>query len=133
MEKTTILLVEDNDDSRAIYATMLEHHGYEVVQASRGDEALEIIGEMRPDVILLDIAIPGVDGWTVAERLKADEETASICIIAVTAHALSEDRDRAHEIGCDAYLAKPVRPRRILEEIRRFTENGREAGDGAES
>lgn len=115
-----ILLVEDNDDNREIYATILRHHGYDVTEATDGEEALSLARELRPPVILLDISIPGVDGWQVADRLKRDEETRGAAIIAITAHALPEDRERADDLGCESYLSKPVRPGRVLEEVRKY-------------
>ena len=115
-----VLLVEDNLDNRTIYSTILRHEGFEVLTAVSGEEALEKAGAGSPDVILLDISIPGVDGWTVATRLKEGEGTRHIPIIAVTAHALPEHEERAREVGCDGYLAKPVSPLRVLEEVLRF-------------
>lgn len=115
-----VLLVEDNLDNRTIYSTILRHEGFEVLTAVSGEEALEKAAGEAPDVILLDISIPGVDGWTVATRLKNGEETREIPIIAVTAHALAEHEERAREVGCDGYLAKPVSPMRVLEEVLRF-------------
>lgn len=117
----TVLLVEDNLDNRTIYSTILRHHGFQVTDAVSGEEALERAAEDRPDVILLDISIPGLDGWSVASRLKQERGTRDIPIIAVTAHALAEHEERAREVGFDGYLAKPVSPLRVLEEVQRFT------------
>jgi two-component system, cell cycle response regulator DivK len=117
----TILLVEDNDDNRAIYSTILRHYGYTVEEVTTGPQALEVARRVLPDLILLDISLPEMDGWTVAERLKGDEATRGIVIVALTAHALPEDQRRAQELGCDAFLPKPVRPRRVLEEVERLT------------
>lgn len=114
------MIVEDNPDNLEIYATALRHDGYEVLEATTGEQALELAGDRRLDAVVLDMAIPGVDGWTVAERLKTGEETRDLPIIAVTAHALPEDRERAMRVGCDTYLSKPVRPRRVREEVDRF-------------
>jgi CheY-like chemotaxis protein len=121
----TILLVEDNDDNRVVYRTMLAHFGFRVVEATDGHEALRLVRDDRPDLILMDISIPLVDGWEVTRTLKADPLTSGIPVIALTAHALAEDRRRAEEVGCDGYLAKPVEPRRVMEEVERFLGPGR--------
>ncbi|HEX2090934.1 MAG TPA: response regulator [Longimicrobiaceae bacterium] len=116
----TILLVEDNEDNRTIYRTFLEHVGYAVVEAVDGEEAVQRARENGPDLILMDVSIPRMDGWTATGILKSDPATAHIPVIALTAHALAQDRERAREVGCDGYLAKPVTPREVIEEIRRF-------------
>ncbi|HEX6751134.1 MAG TPA: response regulator [Longimicrobium sp.] len=116
----TILLVEDHEDNRIVYRTMLEHFGYRVLLAGDGGEGVRMAREHHPDLILMDVSIPVMDGWEATAALKADSATASIPIIALTAHALAADRERAVEVGCDGYLAKPVEPRRVLEEVRRF-------------
>lgn len=115
-----VLLVEDDVDTRHIYSTILRHHGYEVLETEDGREALELAAKEAPDLILLDISLPKVDGWTVASRLRDRSETADVPLVAVTAHALPDDQERAHELGCDSYLTKPLRPQRVLEEVRRF-------------
>jgi CheY-like chemotaxis protein len=117
MASTTILLVEDNDDNRAIYRTLLEYSGYTVLEATDGEAGLRDARQARPDLILLDISIPLMDGWEVARTLKGDPETADIPIIALTAHAMEGDRQKAMEAGCDGYLAKPVEPRLVVEEV----------------
>ncbi len=116
----TILLVEDNVDNRAIYRTILEHLGYNLVEATDGEEGLRLAREHDPALILMDISIPVMDGLAVTRALKADEQTRHIPIIALTAHALAGDRQKAVDAGCDAYLAKPVEPKRVAEEVRRF-------------
>ncbi len=119
-DQKTVLLVEDNEDNRIVYATMLEHHGYRVVETESGEEVVGIALEEEPDVILMDISLPGIDGWTATQRLKEDPETREIPVIAVTAHALPEDRARAKAVQCAGYLTKPCEPRRLLEEVRRL-------------
>ena len=114
-----ILLVEDNEDNRIIYRLTLIHFGYEVIEATDGETGIQLATEILPDLILMDVSIPGIDGWEATKILKADPRTAHLPIIALTAHALARDRDRSIEVGCDAYLAKPVEPRRVLEEIER--------------
>ncbi|HET7275468.1 MAG TPA: response regulator [Longimicrobiaceae bacterium] len=118
--KKTILLVEDNEDNRSIYRTVLEHFGYGVLEAPDGEEGVRIARESVPDLILMDISIPLLDGWQATKLLKAEEGTSEIPIIALTAHALATDRAKAEEVGCDGYLAKPVEPRRVLEEVQRL-------------
>ena len=122
----TVLLVEDNVDNRTIYRTILEFAGYTLIEAEDGEAALRQAREGGPDLILMDISIPLVDGWEVTRTLKADPLTSGIPVIALTAHALAEDRRRAEEVGCDGYLAKPVEPRRVMEEVERFLGPGRE-------
>lgn len=119
----TILLVEDNADNRDIYRTVLEHFGYEVVEAHDGEMGIQLAQERLPDLILMDISVPKIDGWEATRILKADTNTSGIPIIALTARALTSDQERAREIGCDGYLAKPVEPRRVVEEVRRHLEN----------
>jgi CheY-like chemotaxis protein len=116
----TVLLVEDNEDNRNIYRIILEHAGYRVVEAEDGEEGIRLARELGPDLILMDISIPKIDGWEATRILKADERTRSIPVIALTAHAMVSDRARAQEVGCDGYLAKPVEPRRVMEEVQRL-------------
>jgi CheY-like chemotaxis protein len=115
-----ILLVEDNPDNLNIYRTLLIHYGYEVLEAGNGALAIRLARESQPDLILMDIAIPVIDGWEATRQLKADERTRSIPIIALTARALDADREMAVAVGCDAYLAKPIEPKRVAEEVERF-------------
>ena len=117
-----VLLVEDNEDSRNVYRTILEHVGYEVLEAVNGQIGIVLARERMPDIILMDVSLPVVDGWTATAVLKADPITRSIPIIALTAHALAEDEERSRAAGCDGYLAKPVAPRDVVAEIRRWIE-----------
>jgi two-component system cell cycle response regulator DivK len=116
----TILLVEDSDDNRAIYRTVLEHSGYAVVEAVDGEACLQAAREHLPALILMDISIPKVDGWEATRILKQDPNTAAIPVIALTAHAFSEDRRRAEALGFDGYLAKPIEPRQVVAEVARI-------------
>jgi CheY-like chemotaxis protein len=120
MAPVTILLVEDNPDNRTIYGTILRHFGYEVAEAETGEDGIRLARELHPALILMDVAMPGMDGWEATRILKGDADTASIPIIALTAHAMSEDRKRAEEVGCDGYLSKPVEPRRVVQEVERL-------------
>jgi CheY-like chemotaxis protein len=116
----TVLLVEDNEDNLVVYRTILEHVGFRVIEARDGEEGVSRAKEHLPDLILMDISIPKMDGWEATQRLKADGTTKQIPIIALTAHALEEDRQKALLAGCDGYLAKPVEPRRVVQEVERF-------------
>jgi two-component system cell cycle response regulator DivK len=120
----TLLLVEDNEDNRIIYSTVLRHVGYEVVEAYDGVEAIALARSLHPDLILMDISIPEMDGWEATRRLRLDPDTRSIPIIALTAHALADDRERATAVGFTAYLAKPVEPRAVVAEVRRWIGGG---------
>jgi len=122
----TVLLVEDNEDNRTVYRTILEHFGYEVIEARNGEDGIRMAREDHPDLILMDISIPLIDGWEATKILKGDAATANIPIIALTAHALATDRAKAQEVGCDGYLAKPCEPRRVVAEVEKFIGSGRE-------
>lgn len=115
----TVLLVEDNDYNLDIYGTMLRHVGFEVLEATDGEAAVRLARERKPDLILMDVSLPGMDGWTATRLLKKDDETSSIPIIALTAHALPADQETSRVAGCDGYLAKPIEPRRVVEEVER--------------
>ena len=110
----TVLLVEDNEDNRTVYRTILEHFGYQVIEARNGEDGVNMAREAHPDLILMDISIPLIDGWEATRMLKSDPATSDIPIIALTAHALATDRAKANEVGCDGYLAKPCEPRRVV-------------------
>ena len=117
----TVLLVEDNEDNRIVYSTILRHFGYTVTEALNGEEGIAKARTEKPDLILMDISIPDVDGWEATIVLKADPLTRAIPIIAVTAHVLPGDERRSMEAGCDGYLAKPVSPGALIAEVdRRF-------------
>jgi two-component system cell cycle response regulator DivK len=119
--KKTVLLVEDNEDNRIIYATALRYAGYDVLEAVTGTEGVHEARTHLPDLILMDISVPELDGWEATAILKADPATKHIPIVAVTAHALPGDRERSMEAGCDGYLAKPIPPATLLAEVdRRF-------------
>ena len=121
----TLLLVEDNEDNRIIYSTVLRHTGYTVVEAHDGVQAVALARSVRPDLILMDISIPEMDGWEATKILRRDPTTRDIPIIALTAHALADDRMRASLVGFTSYLAKPIEPRAVVAEVRRWL------GDGA--
>ncbi|HEU0015968.1 MAG TPA: response regulator [Longimicrobium sp.] len=114
-----VLLVEDNEDNQAIYQTILEHGGYDVLQAWDGEEGVRLARERLPAVILMDIAMPRINGWDATRLLRSDPATARIPVLALTAHVLPADRAMAEEIGYDGYLAKPIEPREVLAHVRR--------------
>lgn len=117
----TVLLVEDNEDNRIIYATALRYAGYDVLEAVTGTQGVQHARDDRPDLILMDISVPEIDGWEATAILKADPLTRHIPIVAVTAHALPDDAERSRRAGCDGYLAKPISPALLLAEVdRRF-------------
>ncbi|HET9982132.1 MAG TPA: response regulator [Longimicrobiales bacterium] len=122
MKPKTILLVEDNEDNRIVYATVLQHYGYAIIEARNGEEGVRLARERRPDAVLMDISIPIIDGWRATAMLKEDPATMRIPVIALTAHALPEDREKSKAVGCDGYLAKPCEPSKVLAEVRRLTE-----------
>jgi two-component system cell cycle response regulator DivK len=117
-----ILVVEDDADNRFIVVKVLTREGYEVQEASDGRHALDLARTTHPDLIVMDLALPHVDGWEVSRRLKTDPESADIPIIALTAFAMRGDEERAREAGCDGYLSKPCRPQTIRETVRRLLE-----------
>jgi CheY-like chemotaxis protein len=120
----TLLLVEDNEDNRIIYCTVLRHLGYNVLEAQDGVQAVELARSARPDLILMDISIPRMDGWEATRLLRGDPRTSAIPIIALTAHALADDRARASQVGFSSYLAKPIEPRVVVAEIQRWIGDG---------
>jgi len=120
----TLLLVEDNEDNRIIYSTVLRHLGYRVIEAQDGVEAVELARTAQPDLILMDISIPRMDGWEATRILRGDSRTSAIPIIALTAHALADDRERAAKVGFSSYLAKPIEPKVVVAEVRRWIGEG---------
>jgi two-component system cell cycle response regulator DivK len=113
-EKPRVLLVEDNEMNRDMLSRRLIKKGYDVSIAVDGQEGIEMATEQKPDLVLLDMSLPVIDGWEAARRLKANEETAGIPIIALTAHAMSGDREKTLEAGCDEYDTKPIDLKRLL-------------------
>ncbi len=116
----TILIVEDNEDNRLIYSQYLAHAGYRVLEAGNGAEGLEVTRRERPDIILMDISMPVMDGLTATRHIKADPELRSIPVVALTAHAMATDEQLAREAGCDAYVSKPVMPKDVRAEVERW-------------
>ena len=112
-----ILLVEDNEMNRDMLSRRLNRRGFEVLIAEDGGLAVSMTQTERPDLVLMDMSLPVIDGWEATRRLKADPDTAGIPIIALTAHAMETDRERALEVGCDDYDSKPVDLPRLLGKI----------------
>ncbi|HUA86398.1 MAG TPA: response regulator [Bryobacteraceae bacterium] len=112
-----ILLVEDNEPNRTMLARRLERKGFSVIPASDGEQGYSLALSESPDLILMDISLPGIDGWQVIELLKSHAATREIPLIVLTAHALVSDRDRVVETGCDDYFAKPFDFHRLSESI----------------
>jgi CheY-like chemotaxis protein len=113
-----VLIAEDDADNREGYAEYLAGLGYRVAQAATGEDALAWARQLMPDVVLLDLALPGIDGWEVARRLKADPSTAGIRLIALSACVFPDDVVRAREAGCELFLEKPCYPQTVADEIR---------------
>jgi len=111
---TLVLLVEDNDVNREMMVRRLQRAGYEVLEAVDGQQAVDRARAETPSVILMDLSLPIMDGWEATRLLKADDSTRSIPIIALTAHAMVEDRARALQAGCDGYATKPVQFKELL-------------------
>jgi two-component system cell cycle response regulator DivK len=117
-----VLVVDDVAHGREIFAEYLEFRGFRVATAADGQEAIDQAFELLPDIILMDLSLPRVDGWEATRRLKQDERTRDIPIIALTAHALAAAHDKAKEVGCNAVVTKPCLPRELEQEVRRQLE-----------
>jgi two-component system, cell cycle response regulator DivK len=115
-----ILVVDDYADNREMYAAYLKFQGLDVMEAANGAEALERAFERPPDLVVMDLSLPGVDGWQATRTLKADPRTKDIPVIAVTGHALAGAPEHAAEAGCDGFLTKPCLPEDLLREIERM-------------
>jgi CheY-like chemotaxis protein len=113
----TVLLVEDNLHNRRIFAQVLEHYGFTVREAVNGEEAVERAKELRPDLILMDLSLPIMDGWEASRQIKSIPELSGTPIIALTAHAMKGDEETARAAGCDGYLAKPISPKKVVEVV----------------
>jgi two-component system cell cycle response regulator DivK len=115
-----VLVVDDYQDAREMYAEYLSFSGFRVAEASNGLEAVEKALQLRPDVILMDLSLPGMDGWAATRRLKTDERTRTIPVVALTGHALAGASDGAKQAGCDAFVTKPCLPDELVVEVRRI-------------
>lgn len=113
----TVLIVEDNDLNRDMLTRRLERKGYRVFSVGDGQQALDFIADQPPDIVLLDMDLPVLDGWSTCAALRADPATAALPVIALTAHAMSDDRQKAIDAGCDDYTTKPIDFPLLLEKI----------------
>ena len=113
MSTSCILVVDDNSTNRKLVCDVLEFEGYQMLKASDAEEAQEIIRNTLPDLILMDIALPGMDGLTLTRQLKADERTRRIIVVALTAFAMKGDDAKARDAGCDGYITKPIDTRTL--------------------
>jgi two-component system, cell cycle response regulator DivK len=117
-----VLLVDDYPDAREMYSEYLQFSGFDVVEAANGVEALQQAVDAAPDIILMDLSLPVMDGWEATRRLKADSRTASIPVVALTGHALAGISEGARQAGCDAFVTKPCLPEDLVKEIRAVLE-----------
>lgn len=115
-----VLVVEDYQDAREMYAAYLQFSGYRVAEATNGIEAIEQANALLPDIILMDLALPKMDGWEATRRLKMDEKTRHIPIVALTGHALAGHAEGARQAGCDSFVTKPCLPDALVAEIKRM-------------
>lgn len=115
-----ILVVDDYQDAREMYAEYLQFSGFRVAEARNGNEALEQAFALKPDLILMDLSLPGMDGWEATRVLKADERTRHIPVVALTGHALAGASEGAKKAGCDSFVTKPCLPDDLVVEVRRM-------------
>ncbi len=115
-----ILVVDDYQDAREMYAEYLQFSGFRVAEARNGNEALEQAFALKPDLILMDLSLPGMDGWEATRVLKADERTKNIPVVALTGHALAGASEGAKKAGCDSFVTKPCLPDDLVVEVRRM-------------
>jgi CheY-like chemotaxis protein len=120
-----VLLVEDNEMNRDMLSRRLERKGYQVVMAVDGAEGVKMAASEKPDIILMDMSLPVLDGWSATQKLKASPETAAIPVIALTAHAMEGDEAKAREAGCDDYDTKPIDLARLLGKIETHLQAGK--------
>ncbi len=129
-----VLVVEDYPDAREMYAAYLQFSGFDVAEATNGLEAVEKAEALMPDIILMDLALPRMDGWEATRRLKSNDQTRHIPVVALTGHALAGHAEGARQAGCDAFVTKPCLPDALVAEIRRLLESppgGDDTGRGA--
>jgi two-component system, cell cycle response regulator DivK len=123
---TKVLLVEDNEMNRDMLSRRLIRRGFQVVFALDGQQGIDLARSDRPDIILMDMSLPVIDGWEATRRLKSDDATRSVPVIGLTAHAMSGDREKAIEAGCDDYDTKPVELDRLIGKIERLLGNAKD-------
>jgi two-component system, cell cycle response regulator DivK len=115
-----VLIVEDQEDNRKILRDLLSNAGYDLIEAANGEEGVALALSRRPNLVLMDIQLPAMDGYEATRRIKNNPELRSIPIIAVTSYALSGDEAKARAAGCDAYITKPFSPRQLLAKVREY-------------
>ena len=120
LPRPRVLLVDDYPDAREMYSEYLEFSGFDVVEAGNGMEALQRAVDTAPDIILMDLSLPVMDGWEATRRLKADQRTKAIPVVALTGHALAGISEGAKQAGCDAFVTKPCLPEDLVREIRKI-------------
>jgi CheY-like chemotaxis protein len=124
-EQPLVLVVDDYHDAREMYCEYLQFAGFRVAEAQNGHEALEKAFDLLPDIILMDLSLPGMDGWEATRRLKADEKTKAIPVVALTGHALAGHSEGAKEAGCDSFVTKPCLPDVLVLEVRKMLESAK--------
>jgi CheY-like chemotaxis protein len=130
MSQARILIVDDNPVNVKLTASVLECGGYEILEAVDAPQALEIIGRTLPDLILIDISLPGMDGLTLTRQLKADPATRHMIMVALTAFAMKGDDQKARDAGCDGYITKPIDTRKLPLQIAEILRGSRENSQG---
>ena len=130
-EGPLILVVDDYEDAREMYAEYLRYCGFRVAEARNGNEALEQAFALMPDLILMDLSLPGIDGWEATSQLKADERTHRIPVVALTGHALAGASESAKKAGCDSFVTKPCLPDDLVVEVKRMLNLTKQAGNNA--
>ena len=126
--KPLVLVVDDFADNREMYSEFLTYSGYDVVEARNGKEAIDAAIQRTPDIIIMDLSLPVMDGWEATRRLKADERTRQIPVVALTGHALAGHSKGARDAGCDSFLAKPCLPDQLVAEIKRMLAVSKKGG-----
>ncbi len=129
MANETVLIVEDNPVNRKLLLTVLRPHGYHLLTAVDGEEAVAIAAQARPNIILMDLQLPKMNGYTATQLIKENPSTARIPVVALTAHAMPEERRHAQDIGFDGYITKPIDTRLFPGQIRAFLDHERPAGE----
>jgi CheY-like chemotaxis protein len=119
-----VMVVEDNPLNMKLVRTLLQLEGYEVVEVTSGEEVLSAVAQRRPDLILMDVQLPGIDGLEVCARLKSDAQTAAIPVVALTSYAMAGDEKKAQEAGCDGYITKPIETQSFGSTIARYFPTG---------
>lgn len=130
MNTACIMVVDDNATNLRLAADLLEFEGYTVVRASDAAAAQALIKHSRPDLILMDIQMPGMDGLTLTRLLRSDEATRQICIVAMTAFAMKGDEQKARDAGCDGYITKPIETRKLAAQVAAFLQQRRSGTKG---